>query len=142
MIHLTETPDRHPGEFQDGSLRRAFAFHEAGHVAAALVLGYRVTAAWLHASGGRTLFTTPHSDRDAALIALAGTIAQWRVAPRSPLTASDDLDGVNMRCWADAEALVEQHWDLVERVAAELIEHGELELCGAVAARIGLVLSK
>jgi hypothetical protein len=48
------------------------------------VLGCRVSAAWLHARGGRTVFSTPRNERDAAVIALAGSIAQHRAEPGSP----------------------------------------------------------
>jgi hypothetical protein len=117
-----------------------------GHVAAALVLGCRVSAAWLHARGGRTLFTRPRNARDAAVIALCGTIARLRAEPGSPLAASDDFKmidrcGDQRACRAQAQALVDEYWSLVEAVALELIEHGELQLCAAVAQRIGLTLT-
>ena len=127
-------------------IRTAVAYHEAGHTVSAVVLGCRVTAAWVHGQGGRTVFSTPRNDWDAAVIALSGTIAQLRAVPGSPLTASDDfkiIDACSDRrgCCAEAEAIVDERWDLIRRVAAELLDHGELRLCAAVAERIGLKLS-
>jgi hypothetical protein len=93
------------------------------------------------------VFSAPHDAYDAAVIAFAGTIAQLRAAPGSPLTASDDLQVIALcadqrACRADAEALVQGHWPLVERVARELLEHGRLQVCDAVAERIGAVLTR
>jgi hypothetical protein len=36
---------------------------------------------------------------------------------------------------------VDRHWELIEAVARELIEHATLQVCGAVAQRIGAVLT-
>jgi hypothetical protein len=128
-------------------MRLAASFHEAGHAACAMVLGYTVSAVELHQRGGRTLYATARDERDEAVIAFAGTIAQHRAVPGSPLTVSDDFAVINQcadqrGCRAQAQALVEANWGLVERVARELLEHGRLQVCDAVADRIGAVLTK
>jgi hypothetical protein len=89
----------------------------------------------------RTLFCTSRTTTS-----LAGTIAQLRAVPGSPLTASDDFEVIDMcaaqrGCRAQAQALVDEHWELIEAVARELLEHGQLQVCGAVAERIGLTLT-
>jgi hypothetical protein len=84
---------------------------------------------------------------EAAVIALCGTIAQLRAVPGSPLTASDDFAVIDRcadqrGCRAEAQRLVDENWPLIERIAAELLEHGELKFCGAVAERIGAALTR
>jgi hypothetical protein len=128
------------------SLRRAVAFHEAAHCAAALALGYRVTEARLHVRGGETRFTQPNNTHDAAVIAAAGTVAQMRVAPDSPITMSDDAaivaESLDRGAWRDADRLVDEFWPLIQKIASELLERGQLEFTQEVARRLGLVLNR
>jgi hypothetical protein len=110
-------------------LRRCVAFHESGHCVVAVTLGYPVSWAWISDFAGRMSCAPPQSERDQTIILLAGTIAQHRVAPGSPLSRSDfrllaDLPADHYR--AAAERLVDQNWHLIEDVAAALLELGEV----------------
>jgi hypothetical protein len=114
------------------SLRRAVAYHEAGHCAVAWALGYQCFFAWVKDDSGYMEHAAPRDERHAAIILIAGGVAQWRVAPASPQGVSDAqrIAALDPRlaacCWAEAEMLVARHWGLIEDVAARLMESGEV----------------
>jgi hypothetical protein len=116
-------------ESPEMSLRRAAASHESAHCIVAWALGYAVSWAWVNDERGQMAYAAPQSERDETIILLAGTIAQLRVCPDSPLGRSDArrlaaLPAARYR--AEAEALVTRHWSLIADVASRLLERGEV----------------
>jgi hypothetical protein len=111
------------------SLRRCAAYHESGHACVAVTLGHPVAWAWISDVAGRMSYAAPLGERDQTIILLAGTIAQHRAEPHSPLGQSDAARLAALpvdRYRAEAERLVTRHWSLIEDVAAALLDHGEV----------------
>jgi hypothetical protein len=112
---------------------RAVCYHQAGRAAVILALGYKLTAVWVHENGGKTLSSTSPRIRDYALIELAGALAQERAVPGSEMEARG-LPKVN---WypsqEEAKAVLDANWDVVERIAKELLYYGNLWCCRAMA---------
>jgi hypothetical protein len=91
---------------------------------AAVILGYSVDWAWISDTRGRCAYAALLCEHDNAI---AGTAAQHRACPHTPVGRSDArLIAVLRagRCRHEAGALVERHWSLIERVAAALLAHG------------------
>jgi hypothetical protein len=112
-----------------GLMRIAASYHESGHAVVAAMLGYSVDWAEISDTRGRCAFGMPQTERHEALILLAGTAAQHRACPHTPLGRSDARRIAMLpadRYRYEAEALVERHWPLVEDVAARLLERGEV----------------
>ena len=132
--------------------------HEAGHFVAARRFGVpvvRVTVNPEQDEGGIVLghvkFRSGDKDPPSLahrmlVIALAGPIAQRKIAPRSPVrkngssdfafaalhsetASSSPMAAGALRRWAGLEAttLVEREWPLIQHVAALLIEHRTIE---------------
>jgi hypothetical protein len=124
------------------------AYHEAGHVVAALALGMEISSVWIVTEGrddlgGRTQTRAhwdpgsgfqPLPDHERDVVHLAGDAAgqrhertrlghdpytsldQWHL-----LSVLDDLGDDEARpLWAEAVALIEEHWLDIERLASVL----------------------
>lgn len=119
------------------------AIHEAGHAAAALALGVRVGFVRLEPSGAGQCFCNwdGTTARTRAIVALAGLAAAELALPHSSaehrLRARLDMDEAEpaLQQLPDDERrqvgpatfdLVRQQWATVERIAAALLERGEL----------------
>jgi hypothetical protein len=137
-------------------LRWATAYHEAGHCVVGLVTGEAPTKASIVAGDNNEGWTWFDQDVTALLVddppreasewyiirALAGPIAEHRYTGRAlALNECDDYpratellirltadpDALNASLVARTEAILEEHWTAVERVAASLAEHLTVE---------------
>jgi hypothetical protein len=114
-------------------LRRCAAYHESGHAVVALALGCQVSWAEISERCGRVSYSSPRNARDDALVLFAGTLAQRRAEPASPMGKSDSravaaLDPQMAMHWRrEARAMVDQHWPLIEDVATRPLERGRLD---------------
>lgn len=137
--------------------RYLLAYHEAGHVVVGAALGAPPSFATIEQKGTMGGHTETRPERgqlnvwDRPIDALAGYVAQIRYAPESiesaKIGASTDFDRAEwcVRRWfahtpdeesldharKDArektEALVDQHWATIERVAEALVEKEQLK---------------
>jgi hypothetical protein len=114
-------------------LLRAASYHEAGHCVAAAKLGYRVDWARADDRRGRMAYETPSNARDMAIVLLAGSAAQLKACPGTPLSVPDAraiaaLDQEAVAHWrAEAEKLVVENWAEITDVAQRLMRAGRLE---------------
>jgi ATP-dependent Zn protease len=127
---------------------REVAFHEAAHAVAALLLGLPVATVSVkareHSLGHVMLGTALNRVEilDAIQMFLAGGAAARKLTGRAALGDEDDLQQARAFAGAmagraraaelvdDARALVDalviEHWDSIQRVAAALLTHGNL----------------
>lgn len=131
------------------------AIHEAGHVVTALACEYADVSVSMRGSGRpgsaahfRARVTDAQRDSTGrAVMALAGVAASWRWARQHGCTSDDDMvdviaggaldiEDMQERGWSidqlarlmpDADAVVELHWDAIQRVADRLLACDHLE---------------
>ncbi len=154
-----EVGARFPYEYADMQpgldRREAAAFHEAGHVVAALAAGW--APIYLSMSPSGRAGSTAHYQVDCldyhvgsfghAVMALAGGSAVWRWMRQQGCrsdaylvdavsTGLSDVEEMFERGWSvadlagcvrDADGLVDRHWPAIERVAAEALSRGRLD---------------
>jgi hypothetical protein len=123
--------------------RKTAAFHEAGHAVAALTLGHSLkTVAMDRNRSEGEVTTSPMSDRDHAIVALAGPIAMslYLGVPLDrtlPLGCIPDfgqaIEKLNRPSQAkfsaaigDAAQLICDQWGTVQRIAKGLLQQGSL----------------
>jgi hypothetical protein len=122
--------DLRRGQVPIGNQLPVVAIHESAHAVIARVLGQPVLRV---APRLTTYQASPRSARDfyrAALVTLAGPAAEDRSGAPTCSTAMHHLDAAGGGMMApvkrEAERLVRENWDAIERVAEALIERGEL----------------
>ena len=111
------------------------AFHEAGHAVVGYYRGLTPTIATLIDWASQDGLVTYSKAADDPIVTLAGPAAQERYNPQSRgFKCEDDMrraiaetDGNLGPFQARAEALVDQHWAAIERLAQALLTHATLE---------------